>query len=81
MLGKLLNRLSFLISRVGVLILALKGCCEDEMSQSVCAIQNSTLHVVSPSARPALFTATVRARTSLQGGLGGLWQQEESKAF
>ena len=33
MLGRLLNRLGFLVSRMGVLILALKGCCEDGMSQ------------------------------------------------
>ena len=77
MLGKLLNRLSFLISRIGVLILPLAGCGEDEMSQHVCVTQKGSLHVVSPSAWPALFTAAVRARTSLQGGLR---QQGESKA-
>ena len=77
MLGKLLNRLSFLISRMGVLILPLAGCGEDEMSQHVCVTQKGSLHVVSPSAWPALFTAAVRARTSLQGGLR---QQGESKA-
>ena len=47
MLGRLLNRLSFLVSRMGVLILALKGCCEDGMSQDVCVTQSVTLHMVS----------------------------------
>lgn len=47
MLGKLLNRLSFLISRIGVLILPLAGCGEDEMSQHVCVTQKGSLHVVS----------------------------------
>lgn len=47
MLGKLLNRLSFLISRMGVLILTLAGCCEDDMSQHVCVSQKGTLHMVS----------------------------------
>lgn len=38
-LGKLLNRLGFLICKMGALIPTLKGCCEDEMSRCVCGTQ------------------------------------------
>ena len=47
-LGKLLNHLSFLICKMGVLIPTLKACCEDEMSRYVCGTQNGIQHTVSP---------------------------------
>lgn len=71
MLGKLLNRLSFLISRMGVLILTLAGCCEDDMSQHVCVSQKGTLHMVSFIYRHCESTHVSAGQPVATGGIKG----------